>query len=121
MSYTTFVYGNLRFEKNNISKDDSVKVFCTIKNTGNIAGDEVAQLYIHDVLASVTQPVMQLKGFERIHLDPGESKEISFLITPAILSMLDKNLQRVVEPGDFDIMIGASSLDIRLKEKLTVK
>ncbi len=121
LSYTTFVYGNLRFEKNNISKDDSVKVFCTIKNTGNIAGDEVAQLYIHDVLASVTQPVMQLKGFERIHLDPGESKEISFLITPAILSMLDKNLQRVVEPGDFDIMIGASSLDIRLKEKLTVK
>ncbi|MGN6618805.1 MAG: glycoside hydrolase family 3 C-terminal domain-containing protein [Ilyomonas sp.] len=121
LSYTTFKYSNLRFEKSNIRKDDSVKVFCTIKNTGNIAGDEVAQLYIHDVLASVTQPVMQLKGFERIHLNPGESKEISFLITPAILSMLDKNLQRVVEPGDFDIMIGASSLDIRLKEKLTVK
>jgi beta-glucosidase len=121
LSYTTFEYGNFHFEKNNIGKNDSVKVFCTIKNTGKFAGDEVTQLYIHDKVASVTQPVEQLKGFQRIHLDAGESKEISFLITPEMLSMLDKDLKRIVEPGDFEIMIGASSRDIRLKQKLTVK
>jgi beta-glucosidase len=121
LSYTTFEYGNFHFEKDNIGKNDSVKVFYTIKNTGKFAGDEVTQLYIHDEVASVTQPVMQLKGFQRIHLDAGESKEISFLITPEMLSMLDKDLKRIVEPGDFEIMIGASSRDIRLKQKLTVK
>ena len=121
LSYTSFEYSNLQLEKNNINKTDSVKVSCTIKNTGGIAGDEVIQLYIHDVLASVSQPVMQLKGFQRIHLNAGESKEISFMITPQTLSMLNKDLNSVVEPGDFRIMIGASSRDIRLKETLTVK
>ena len=121
LSYTTFDYSNLHLEKTNISNTDSVKVSCTIKNTGNVAGDEVIQLYIHDVLASVSQPVMQLKGFQRIHLNAGESKEISFMITPQMLSLLDKDLNHVVEAGDFRIMIGASSRDIRLKETLTVK
>jgi len=121
LSYTTFEYGNFHFEKNDIGKNDSVKVFYTIKNTGKYAGDEVTQLYIHDEVASVTQPVMQLKDFQRIHLAAGESKEVEFLITPEMLSMLDKDLQRVVEPGDFEIMIGASSRDIRLKQKLTVR
>lgn len=72
------------------------------------------------MLASVSQPLMQLKGFQRIHLNAGESKEVSFMITPQMLSMLDKYLNRIVEPGDFRIMIGASSRDIRLKETLTV-
>jgi beta-glucosidase len=72
-------------------------------------------------VASVTQPVMQLKDFQRIHLAAGESKEVSFIITPEMLSMLDKDLKRIVEPGDFEIMIGASSRDIRLKQKLTVR
>ena len=121
LSYTSFEYSNLQLEKNNINKTDSIKVSCTIKNTGGIAGDEVIQLYIHDVLASVSQPVMQLKGFQRIHLNAGESKEISFMITPQMLSMLNKDLNSIVEPGDFRIMIGASSRDIRLKETLTVK
>ncbi|HYJ65188.1 MAG TPA: glycoside hydrolase family 3 C-terminal domain-containing protein [Parafilimonas sp.] len=121
LSYTSFEYSNLQLEKNNINKTDSIKVSCTIKNTGGVAGDEVIQLYIHDVLASVSQPVMQLKGFQRIHLHAGESKEISFMITPQMLSMLNKDLNSVVEPGDFRIMIGASSRDIRLKETLTVK
>ena len=120
LSYTTFDYSNLHLEKTNISNTNSVKVSCTIKNTGNVAGDEVIQLYIHDVLASVSQPVMQLKGFQRIHLNACESKEISFMITPQMLSLLDKDLNHVVEAGDFRIMIGASSRDIRLKETLTV-
>ncbi len=121
LSYTTFAYSELHFEKNNIHKTDSVKVFCTIKNTGSLAGDEVVQLYIHNQESSVSQPVMQLKGFHRIHLNAGESKEISFLITPDMLSLLDKDLHRIVEPGDFDIMIGASSRDIRLRGELMVK
>ncbi len=121
LSYTTFEYSNLQLEKNNINKTDSVKVSCIVKNTGDVAGDEVVQLYIHDVLASVSQPIMQLKGFQRIHLNAGESKEISFMITPQMLSMLNKDLNSVVEPGDFRIMIGASSRDIRLKETLSVK
>jgi beta-glucosidase len=76
---------------------------------------------MHDIYASVTQPVIELKGFQRIHLNAGESKEVSFMITPQMLSLLDKDLKRVVEPGDFRIMIGASSRDLRLKETLTVK
>ncbi len=121
LSYTTFKYSNLHFSKNNIDKTDSTTATFTITNTGKMAGDEVIQLYIHDLIASVTQPVMRLKGFQRMHLKAGESKEVSFLITPQMLSMLDKNLHKVVEPGDFDIMIGASSRDIRLKKKLKVE
>jgi beta-glucosidase len=111
----------MQFTKNNIAKNDSVIVKCKVKNAGNVEGDEVVQLYIRDLLASVARPVMELKGFQRIHLLPGQIKEISFAITPSMLSMLDKDLKTVVEPGDFRIMIGASSRDIRLKETLTVR
>ncbi len=121
LSYTTFKYSNLHLSKGKIDKRDSITATFTITNTGKMAGDEVIQLYIHDLIASVTQPIMQLKGFQRIHLEAGSSKEISFSITPRMLSMLDKNLQKVVEPGDFDIMIGASSRDIRLKKMVTVE
>ena len=121
LSYTNFEYSNMYLHQNNITQKDSVMVSCTIKNTWKFAGDEVVQLYIHDMLASVSQPVIALKGFQRIHLNAGESKEISFTITPEMLSMLDKDLKTVIEPGDFRIMIGASSRDIRLKETLTVR
>ena len=121
LSYTTFAYSNLSFSKNNITATDSVTATCTVKNTGKREGDEVVQLYIRDVIASVSQPVIQLKGFSRIHLQPGESKQVSFTIYPNMLSMLDKDLHEVVEPGDFRIMVGPSSLNIQLKETLTVK
>jgi beta-glucosidase len=121
LSYTTFEYSNMQFDKNNITQKDSAVVSCSVKNTGSQEGDEVVQLYIHDILASVARPVMELKGFQRIHLNAGESTNISFIITPEMLSMLDKDLKTVIEPGDFRIMIGASSRDIRLKETLTVK
>lgn len=120
LSYTKFDYSDLQVIKNNISKNDSTIMTCKVKNVGSVEGDEVVQLYIHDLLASVARPVMELKGFQRIHLLPNETKEISFKITPEMLSMLDKDLRTVVEPGDFRIMIGASSRDIRLKETLTV-
>ncbi|HEX4373215.1 MAG TPA: glycoside hydrolase family 3 C-terminal domain-containing protein, partial [Puia sp.] len=120
LSYTQFEYSDLKIEKNNISQTDSTIIKCKIKNIGDMEGDEVVQLYIHDLLASVARPVMELKGFQRIHFSPGETKEISFKITPSMLSMLDEKLNTVVEPGDFRIMIGASSRDIKLKETLTV-
>lgn len=121
LSYTTFEYSEIRFDKNTISKTDSTTVRFKIKNTGTVEGDEVQQLYIRDLLSSVARPVMELKGFQRIHILPGETKEVSFLITPELLSLLDEKLQTVVESGDFKIMIGASSADIKLMEVLTVR
>jgi beta-glucosidase len=121
LSYTKFEYRNLRFEKNNIEKNDSTFVTFTLKNAGAMQGDEVVQLYIRDLLSSVVRPVMELKGFQRVHLMPGEEKEITFSITPELLSMLNADLKTVVEPGDFRIMIGASSRDIRLRGILNVR
>ena len=120
LSYTSFEYDDLKFDKNNIDKNESASVKFRITNTGTISGDEVVQLYIRDLLASVARPVMELKGFQRIHLLPGETKDVYFTISPDLLTMLDENLKPVVEPGGFRIMIGASSRDIRLKGTLTV-
>jgi beta-glucosidase len=92
----------------------------TLTNTGAREGDEVVQLYVRDELASVARPIMSLEGFQRVHLSPGASRELSFPIGPEALSMLDRDLTEVVEPGSFRIMIGASSRDIRLKGVLWV-
>lgn len=121
LSYTTFEYTNLQLAKSDIATDESTTVTCDVKNTGTIESDEVVQLYIHDELASVSRPVMELKGFQRIHLQPGETKAVSFSITPELLQMLNENMQWVVEPGNFRIMIGSSSRDLRLKGTLHVK
>ena len=120
LSYTRFAYSDMVLEKNSIAVFDSTRIKCKVKNIGSVAGDEVVQLYIRDVLATMSRPVMELKGFRRIHLLPGEEKELVFAITPSMIAMLDENLHRLVEPGDFRIMIGASSRDIRLKETLSV-
>ena len=121
LSYTSFEYSDLQLEQDNISKNDTTMVRFKIRNTGKFEGDEVVQLYIRDLLASVARPVTELKGFQRINLKVGETKDVSFNITPEMLSMLDKDLKQVVEPGDFRIMIGSSSRDLRLKTTLTVK
>ncbi len=120
LSYTQFEYGNLKLAKNRIGIADSTTVSFTIKNTGARDGDEVVQLYIQDILASVVRPVIELKGFQRVYLKAGETKTVSFFLTPEMLSMLDVHLNQVVEPGDFKVMVGGSSTDIRLKEVLTV-
>ena len=121
LSYTNFEYSNLVFEKQQINSDESTTIHFTVTNTGNFDGDEVVQLYIRDLFASVARPVLELKGFDRIHLKKGESKEVRFEITPELLSMLNEQMERVVEPGEFRIMIGASSNDIRLRGNLNVK
>ena len=120
LSYTSFEYTEIALDKNEIAAGESITLRCRIKNVGSLAGDEVVQLYIHDMLASLARPVMELKGFQRIHLKPGESKEVSFQITPAMLRMLNEKLESVIEPGDFRLMIGASSRDLRLKTTLRV-
>ncbi|MBS1506350.1 MAG: glycoside hydrolase family 3 C-terminal domain-containing protein [Bacteroidetes bacterium] len=120
LSYSTFQYSNLRFDKKKFSKSDSTKVYCTVKNASVREGDEVVQLYIRDLFSSVAQPVKSLKGFQRLHLKAGEEKEISFWITPEKLQLLDTNMKWIVEPGEFRIMIGSSSKDIRLREVITV-
>lgn len=120
LSYASFEYSDIQFSKNNISGSDSVLVTCSITNSGKTPGEEVVQLYIRDELASVARPVTELKGFTRLYLDPGEQKQVSFSVTPETLQMLDINLNKTVEPGDFRIMIGASSKDIRLRGILKV-
>ncbi len=121
LSYSTFEFSNLKLSKKTIAINESTTLTFQLKNTSAVAGDEVVQLYIKDLIATYAQPVIALKGFQRIHLAAGETKQISFSITPEMLSILDDKLQAVVEPGDFKIMIGASSADIKLMEKLTVK
>ena len=120
LSYTTFEYSGLELSADVISPDDSVVVSFDVTNTGDVAGDEVVQLYVHDCLSSITVYEKQLRGFERIHLRPGETRRVEMLLVPASLSLLDMDMERVVEPGDFEIMIGASSTDIRLQSTLTV-
>ena len=120
LSYTDFTYSKLEFSKTNPTIKDSFDVKFKLTNTGDYDGDEVVQLYIKDLLASVARPVMELKGFQRVHLKKGETKEIVFKITPGLLSMLDIDLNRVVEPGEFRIMIGASSYDIRLRKIINI-
>jgi beta-glucosidase len=93
-----------------IEVGDHANVSVTITNTGKRAGDEIVQLYIRDLVSSVTRPVMELKDFRRISLAPGESKAVEFVITPDKLSFLDLNMKSVVEPGWFDIMVGTSSV-----------
>ena len=89
-----------------------------MKNTGLRAGDEVVQLYVRDVLASVARPVMQLEGFTRVHLAPGEERDVAFTLSREQLQMLDRDMKWVVEPGAFRVMIGGSSRDIRLRGEL---
>lgn len=114
LSYTRFEYANLRFDPAKISTDGTVAVSLDVRNVGKVRGDEVVQLYLRDMVGSVSRPVKELKGFARIGLDPGESRTVRFLLSPAELRMLDEKMKWVVEPGEFLVMVGSSSEDIRL-------
>lgn len=109
LSYTTFSYSNLKITPPRIAPDGRTEVTVTVSNTGKLAGDEVVQLYIRDLISSVTRPVIELKDFTRITLAQGESKMVRFIITPDKLSFLGLDMKRVVEPGTFDVMVGTSS------------
>jgi beta-glucosidase len=110
LSYTTFAYSNVKVSPARIGPNDKTTVTVTVTNSGKRAGDEIVQLYIRDLVSSVTRPIMELKDFRRIPLAAGESKTVEFVITPDKLSFLDLNMKSVVEPGWFDIMVGTSSV-----------
>lgn len=116
LSYTTFKYEGLTLSASKISGGKTIDVAFKLTNTGAYAGEEIVQLYLRDREASVTRPVKELKDFQKIKLQPGESKTIHFTIGKEKLSFFNSQLQWVAEPGTFDLMIGASSADIRLKD-----
>ena len=120
LSYTTFSYSDVTLSANEMAKNGSVTATVTVTNTGKRDADEVVQLYVHDLVASIARPVKELKGFERIHLAAGESKTVTFTIGADQLSFYNADLKKVVEPGDFDIMVGSNSRDVK-KARLTVK
>jgi beta-glucosidase len=120
LSYTSFEYRNLVITPDTVGPDGAAEVRCLVRNAGKVAGDEVVQLYVHDELASVARPVLQLAGFARVHLAPGEEREVRFRLDREQLRMLDADLRWVVEPGAFRVMIGGSSRDLRLWGRLNV-
>jgi beta-glucosidase len=121
LSYTTFEYTNLRIMPKETSNKGEVEINVDVKNTGAVKGEEVVQLYINDIISSTSRPVKELKGYEKVSLDPGETKTINLKLTPEELSLLDRDMNVVVEPGIFEIMVGSSSADIRLKGEFEVK
>ena len=120
LSYTTFDYSDLHIAPVTASCD-SVNVTLTVRNSGSRDGYEVPQLYLHDRAASVAQPQMALRAFEKVYLKAGESRQITFCLGFDELSMINREMRRVVEPGAFEVLVGASSQDIRLKGEFTVK
>ena len=120
LSYTTFAYGDLRLNAKEMTQDGQLTATIRVTNTGTRDADEVVQLYIHDVVASISRPVKELKGFERIHLKAGESKDVTFTITPELLKFYDYNLDYVLEPGEFEVMVGPSSQLKDLKKETII-
>ena len=113
LSYTTFAYSDIHLSSTEMSADGELTATVTVNNTGSRDGAEVVQLYIRDLVGSVTRPVKELKGFEKIFLKAGESRKVSFSITPELLKFYNYDLQFVCEPGDFDVMIGGNSRDVK--------
>ena len=122
LSYTTFAFSNLRLAKRTIAATGSTRVLVDVTNTGGRAGTEVVQMYIRDRVSSVTRPVKELKGFAKLSLEPGEAKTAALDITPESLAFYDINMKYVVEPGEFEVMVGNSSRDCDLQRvNLTVR
>ena len=113
-------YKNLRFSSNKMKADGNTNVMVDITNTGKVNGDEIVQMYVWDKVASVTRPVKELKGFQRISLKAGETKTVSFTIDASKLAFWDINMKYTVEPGQFEIMIGRSSEEL-ISGTLTVE
>jgi len=119
LSYTTFKYSNLKITKPKIGANEETTVTVDITNAGTRRGDEVAQMYIRDEVSSVTRPVKELKDFARVSIEPGQTKTVTFMITPAKLQFYNREMKRVVEPGTFQIMVGGNSVDL-IKQTLEV-
>jgi beta-glucosidase len=121
LSYTHFTYSNFRIASKKVSLDGEVNVSVTIQNSGKRLGDEVVQLYVHDVKSSVKRPVKELRGFQRITLKPGEKQNLTFKVPVEKLAFYDERTHGfLVEPGSFNIMLGSSSEDIRVTGQVEV-
>lgn len=120
LSYTTFEYSHLVVSPTSLMPQTNIQVSFKVKNTGKRGGDEVVQLYLKDEVSSVTTYDSQLRGFERVHLKPNETKIIKFTLSPDDLAILDKNMNWTVEPGVFKVLIGSSSVDIHLREDFEI-
>jgi len=121
LSYSSFTYSDLSISPEQKQTQGQIQVSCKVTNAGTVAGDEVVQLYLSDLYSSVTTYNSVLRGFDRIYLKPGETKTVHFTLEPDDLAITNRDMHRVVEPGDFEIGIGSSSEDIRLKQKITVQ
>ena len=122
LSYTTFEYSNLRLDKDSYSLNDkTIKVSLSVSNKGNRDGKEVVQLYFNDIISSVATPVKLLKGFKKVYIKKGETKEVELELPIQEMGLWNIDMKYVVEPGEFDIMIGASSNDIRLTKKIRIE
>ncbi|MGC8708664.1 MAG: fibronectin type III-like domain-contianing protein, partial [Athalassotoga sp.] len=121
LSYTKFEYSDLKIDPLIVNFEKSVNVSFKIKNTGKIAGDEVIQLYVNDKVASITRPVKELKGFAKVHLEAGEEKSVTFELPVDLLAFYDSKMNLVVEAGEFEIMVGSSSEDTRLRGSVELK
>lgn len=120
LSYTRFEYSGMETVSGELSATDTLRVNVRVKNTGSRAGSEVVQLYVRDLISSVATPVRQLHAFDKVELNPGEERSVRFSIPVPQLSLYDADMRRIVEPGDFELQVGASSRDIRLRDTVTV-
>jgi len=121
LSYTTFGYSNLKFSKKTMTNKEVITVSFDLKNTGKYAGEEVAQLYLRQMVAQPVRPIKELKGFEKMMLQPGETKTITFTIDKEKLSFYNDKLERITQPGEFRLMIGSASDDIRLEDSFNLQ
>jgi beta-glucosidase len=120
LSYTTFSYNNLKVDKKTMTVDEKITLSVTIKNTGKVAGEEVVQLYIRDLVASIIRPIKELKGFKKIMLEAGETKTVSFTIDKEVLEFYTINKKWEVEVGEFELFLGGNSAT-KLKKIITVE
>ena len=120
LSYTTFAYSGLTLDKKEVKPFETVNISLKVKNNGKCAGTEIVQLYVKDIYASMTRPQKELQGFARVELQPGEEKEVTFSLQPSQMAFLDEDMRWKIEKGEFEVQIGSSSEDIRLKDSFTV-
>lgn len=120
LSYTQFEYSNLQVTPEHATADTDVTIQVDVKNVGQVAGDEVVQLYVHDVVASATRPVKELKGFTRLTLQPGEQKQVTFTLSARHLAFYNREMKYVIEPGKVEVLVGSSSDDIRVSGEFEI-
>jgi hypothetical protein len=120
LGYARFDYADIAVSRRDWPIGERIEASCTVTNAGKIAGEEIVQLYITDPVGSIVRPVIELKGFRRVRLAPGESRRVTFDLHSDMLSFTGEDLRRIVEPGEIVLKIGASSADIRLEERVRV-